>query len=239
MIGTRAAGLLACLLVGCSASAGEVTTETDALAITNGTADTTTVSAVALLTDDGFRCSGTVVSAWAVLSAAHCFHGRSSKGLRVFFGDDVALEDDDASIDAEEPIVHPDYDPRTFANDVAMVRLSRPTATPAARLPDDALPDAVFLSAEVRVVGFGRTSTAPAGIRRSTTGRIQKLSDREYTYVASPGRQCRGDSGGPSFLGAVVIGVHSSSPEDCAIERAYDARVDQNLAFIRRWMKPR
>lgn len=82
-------------------------------------------------------CAGSLLDAWHVLTAAHCVKGRETtqpRNLRVAIGLTVLNRDPGQMRDVASITVHPEFSPKTFRNDVAILRLASPvdlaTVTP-------------------------------------------------------------------------------------------------------------
>ena len=87
---------------------------------------------VALLMDGENFCGGSLIDQFHVLTAAHCTNG--AKKLELFFGvhDMNANEEDTRQYQSVEPnnvVQHPKYDPLTSSNDIAVIRLNRKVRT--------------------------------------------------------------------------------------------------------------
>ncbi len=161
---------------------------------------------------DGF-CGGTIINSRWVMTAAHCTPYISPGNTRLFVG----LHNWDApsgsmAIYAEQVIVHPQYNPATMRNDIALVRLSQ--AIPAKYTPINPaqLSDAP-VGSMVTAAGWGRTSNTPGSgsstllkvnlpiVSLQTCANVFTVNDNQI--CAGTGRQtdtCNGDSGGPLFI---------------------------------------
>ena len=186
----------------------------------------------------GWFCSGTLIEARLVLTAAHCLfdsRGRRLSGL-VFGNEEEVLDVDFSATDGYRPGSSGPW------NDIALLQLSDAATTapiPIARTSPRA-------TQRVSVVGYGVTrATGPhtgvgGGTRRSATISLSAVEERELYYEAEPRGACYGDSGGPLILRSGgrerVVGVTSRGTQvDCQGTEiatrvdAYADWIDRNL----------
>lgn len=162
---------------------------------------------IAVGSDNGWCCSGTLVAPNVVVTAAHCVEGGCA--ARVFIGEDVFFPDDGDVIKTHTQVVHPSYRPPKATGDIAVLILEsdasvrpRPIATA------DQLGTATF----VRLAGYGNTDSSGRrgyGRRRMVdvpiAGDNPKYgSDSQSEFVAGAPfldrDSCNGDSGGPAYV---------------------------------------
>jgi secreted trypsin-like serine protease len=170
----------------------------------------------ALVRGGEYRCTATLIAPDVILTAAHCLD-------EVGFGDFGFTLDSDLSpgvvaADVVPALVvhaHPSFDPQGQArdlgqvNDIGVVILERPVATAVVESLDvpgapDA-PDPVASGSELTLAGYGVLKwylTGTVGIKRDAVVLVDQVQDYELKTVAADPEPCRGDSGGPLFVGA-------------------------------------
>jgi hypothetical protein len=188
-------------------------------AITSGTADPGDPGVAALLDGADLICTGTLISDRVILTAAHCVTA-SGPGLALFGAN---RSEPERAIAIAERRVHPDFDPTTLDNDVALLLLASSPGYAPWPVWDEPLSSA-DRGGSVRLVGFGRTAagTGDAGIKRQGTATIQIVTAGTFAIEPAPSQTCLGDSGGPAFAledgTEVLIGVTSFGDPDCAFQ---------------------
>eukprot|EP00095_Tigriopus_kingsejongensis_P008115 maker-scaffold184_size276635-snap-gene-1.34 protein:Tk08115 transcript:maker-scaffold184_size276635-snap-gene-1.34-mRNA-1 annotation:"uncharacterized protein LOC641564 precursor" len=148
-------------------------------------------------------CGGTLLNEDWIISAAHCFKGRSSSGIQVALGEhDVTNMTESRRVvrRVDEILIHPDYDPESNDNDMALLRLEksvsfssythiRPVCFPLAK-PDP--------GSEVIVSGWGKTdalATQTSDILREATLKMVSKSECEelLQQPLTSSMMCAGD----------------------------------------------
>jgi secreted trypsin-like serine protease len=208
---------------------------------------------VAVGSETGWCCSGTLIAPNVVLTAGHCDRSCAS---RVLIGSDI----DSASavvINVAEAVRHPDYNSGGMHHDLTVLILERDvgTVTPCRIADAGAIDGAIY----VRAVGFGnvdRNGSFGYGLKRQVDIPIASVSCSAITDPATYGCDadleliagqpflnrdtCNGDSGGPVYIRVGAewhLAGATSRATDNSISRCGDGgiyvRVDRYLDWIR------
>jgi secreted trypsin-like serine protease len=164
---------------------------------------------VAVGSDAGWCCTGTLVAPNVVVSAGHCVAGGCAS--RVFVGQNVDEPGAGEVISVLTASAHPEYAPPQPNHDLSVLVLSEDASVEPRAIAGDVM---LRAAGSVRVTGFGNTdvdSTGGYGRRRMVDVPLAsddpKLgADPKTEFVAGAPfldrDSCNGDSGGPAYVQA-------------------------------------
>ena len=230
---------------------------TSASAISNGELDSDDeypfVGMLAFYDEAGdylWRCTGTLMSPTVVLTASHCTDGTDT--ARAYFEIEVTDEFRDAPTNdvTGVTVTHPEFNPRTLTNDVAVVILDEALDLGVSEyptLPSEGLLSHMKRSHEIQddwfvAVGYGGVPGFPPSVitfdyfRRVAETPYGSLTRNNLHLQQNPnptgaGGTCFGDSGGPHFWEDELLLVSVTSWGD-AICRSNDMTQRLDLASV-------
>jgi len=161
-------------------------------------------STVAIITIEGGLCTGTLISPYVVLTAAHCV---MSQQTYAFIGNDLNVVDGGQFIPIYDYVAHDGYSSSTpvvdIEHDIALMFLGE-------RAPSRLTPRPVQIEPltqdlrdeEIRLVGYGLDPDDPGviGVKKQGWASFVDFDHDAVLYLSDPNMNCGGDSGGPLFM---------------------------------------
>uniref|UniRef100_A0AAQ5YC65 coagulation factor Xa n=1 Tax=Amphiprion ocellaris TaxID=80972 RepID=A0AAQ5YC65_AMPOC len=166
--------------------------------------------------DQGF-CGGTILNEYIILTAAHCMNQSQYFYVKLGEFDTLVTEGNEVDRTVETIVTHLRYQPNTYHNDIALIKLATPIKfsryiLPAC-LPEQDFAEKVLMNQpDGMVSGFGRLGEGrqPSTIlQRLTVPYVNRKTCLESTALKISARMfcagydsiakdaCQGDSGGP------------------------------------------
>ena len=173
---------------------------------------------VAIMLDGKVHCSGTVIGAQTILTAAHCIDGYEDaiRANRMFYlvGSDVTSAEYGPKPIADAKYPGPmdkfQYDSSTYVHDIGVLYTSEAIPEIAATLHSQLPKWGDILNKQpLLFVGFGfNTPLGGEGIKREAPWGVSRADDSRVYFDNVAGKNtCSGDSGGPAFYRDQTIGT--------------------------------
>jgi trypsin len=218
---------------------------------------------VLLIVNGDRQCAGAVVTDQWILTVAHCVSGLSPGAIRAYSGISN-IRNRNQPLPIANVIVHPDWSPSTFLNDIALIQLAVPLTLGPSQQPI-ALPDGLdpqvwpAFGTAARVAGWGATTNGGsasdvlqqasvdilAGPESDVCGAYAGQFDRLSQICAGKPEggvdACQGDSGGGLVIdvaGRPTLAGLVSTGIECALP-AYPGqytRITTYLSWIRQFV---
>jgi len=175
-----------------------------------------------------------------ILTAAHCLERYPQMDIVIGTDNLDASPDTYDRIAVIKKIAHPGYNPDIFDNDIALLRLARPSSAPIIHWDQASLAQD---GAQGSVAGWGATDPSgaqyPTNLMEVSLPVISNTACRETFqglssfgiitgnmfcagYVEGGKDSCFGDSGGPFIINGTLAGLVSwGTPDECARANAY------------------
>ena len=197
---------------------------------------------VAVGSEAGWCCSGTLVAPNVVVTAGHC-HAKCAS--RVLIGDDVGREADAQVIPVARAELHPQYS--RGKHDLCTLVLAEDAAGVEPRRIAEL--DALAGATSVRIAGFGNTSVYGGYGRRMMVD--VPLAANDPRFGADPGKEfvagspfldrdsCNGDSGGPAYVqhdGGWLLAGATSRATDSRYRLCGDGGIYTRVRAYRDWI---
>lgn len=212
---------------------------------------------------EGQFCGGSIINAFWILTAAHCLENASVSNLRVGVGSSL-IGNGLSDLTVDRIVSHPGYNPFSFGNDIALVKLSAPLTFSSSVSPIAIAEKKPKARSQARITGWGSTwinngagsafnyygtPVWPDYLQGAT---VQVLADnscrrsfsnydrRSMLCAGTSGfwiDTCQGDSGGPlvvSVRGANTLAGVTSFGSGCAWNTP---GVYANVANYTQWIK--
>lgn len=210
-------------------------------------------------------CTGTLIGADMVLTAAHCvdqgLEATRAERLLVIFGNDpfcnILVKRDKTQIaKAEKIAIHPSWTGAPSTTDLALIKLR--TVAPGSALPITVATDypSLYDGREVYAVGFGKTTdfhedggelpflrfaTLKPQNQAPNHGITNNPASRKIVLNQRGGQSlCRGDSGGPAMVveqGTLKVFGVASHVVGAGGSSCKNLVVHTNIAYYRNWLK--
>ncbi|XP_023158889.1 trypsin alpha-like isoform X1 [Ceratitis capitata] len=204
---------------------------------------------ISLQRSGSHSCGGSIYSTKIIVTAAHCLQSVSASVLRIRAGSSY-WNSGGVVISVSSFKNHEGYNKNTYANDIAVIKLSSSLSYSSTTKAIGLATSAPSNGASAAVSGWGTlksgSSSIPSQLQYVDVSIISesRCASSTYSYgssvksgmicAAASGKDaCQGDSGGPLVSGGVLVGVVSWG-KGCALAKYPGVYAD--IATFRSWV---
>ncbi|XP_046733840.1 trypsin-2-like [Diprion similis] len=187
---------------------------------------------------DGILCGGSIISNYWIVTASHCIFRARYEAIDIYPSDWQPGQP--TQIHAAESVIHPQYDPRRHAFDVALIRTEEDMVVSGLETISLPPPGTRFIYGdEATIVGWGKMEfdTCPLTLLSglevvlpwdtcnsrykpgwtryggNTNCSMENIPNRilcAYPRGSAPDSGCGGDSGGPFIINGTLAGINTA-----------------------------
>lgn len=229
--------LTACAMETLDEASNDAETATDEQSIIGGTTDTGDACVVGVFAHapgatSGSICTGTIIGPHTVLTAAHCVSPATignGQVIDLLPGTTLALP----GIPTTTRTFNPAWNLNNLqgCHDEGILHTAQTLSPICTR-------GTFNRTASVRIVGYGANTHSNGGVgtKRQATVSVVASNNVLFQDGTSNRQTCHGDSGGPAFQGANVVGVTSFGNDRSATSvcfgGGFHCRIDADASFI-------
>ncbi len=180
-------------------------------------------------------CTGTLISARKVVTAAHCLSDVSPSSLGFTIGTSVDAPEKTYAISGGAQ--YPGWNESTLSGDIAYLTLAQDATETPVKLLNNL--DSSWVGVELTFVGYGVDDgqrQSGSGVKRAVIMPISEVGSTQFAYQTAGKNTCNGDSGGPAFFvdqgGNYLLAGTTSYGDTYCTQYGVDTTVPAYLSWL-------